>query len=80
MTKSISENIKHIPASLMVFGKKRIGEIRGFAKTKFGYSLIHVKVNTEKERFEVIVAKDVKQSEIAEFEEMWTMCKVLKVI
>lgn len=79
MKKDVAENIKHIPDSHLVFGKKRISEIREFAKTKFGESLIHVKPNREKERFDIIVQNDVKQVPIAEFEELWTMCKVLKV-
>lgn len=79
MTKNSSENIKDIPESHLVFGKKRISEIRAFSQTKFGESLIHVKANREKERFEVIVQNDVKQVSIAEFEELWTMCKVLKI-
>lgn len=79
MSKPIAENIKDIPDSHIVFGKKKSSQIREFAQTKFGDSLIHVKVNREKERFEVIVQNNVKQSEIAEFEELWTMCKVLKV-
>lgn len=79
MTKESSENLKDIPDSHLAYGKKRMHEIRAFAQTKFGDSLIIVKANREKERFEVIVQKDVKQSEIAEFEELWTMCKVLKV-
>lgn len=69
----------NIPESHLYYGKKRIGEIRDLAKTKFGAALVHVKPNREKERFEVIVEKNVKQSEIAEFEEMWGMCKVLKL-
>ena len=77
MTKAISE-IKNTTASLMVFGKKRIAEIRAFAKTKFGNSLIIVKVNQEEERFDVIVQDHVKQTDINEFEQLWTMCKVLK--
>ena len=79
MPKDIPDNLKDIPESHLVFGKKRISEIRAFSKTKFGDSLVHVKGNREKERFEVIVLNNVKQSEIAEFEELWTMCKVLKV-
>ena len=79
MPKDISENLKDIPESHLVFGKKRIHEIRAFAKTKFGDALVHVKGNREKERFEIIVEKDIKQSQITEFEELWTMCKVLKV-
>lgn len=78
MTKESAENIKDIPDSHLVFGKKRISEIRAFAKTKFGSAVIHVKANREKERYDIIVENKVKQSEIAEFEELWTMCKVYK--
>lgn len=79
MAKDISDNLKDIPESHLVFGKKRIHEIRAFAKTKFGDALVHVKGNREKERFDIIVHNNVKQSEIAEFEELWAMCKVLKI-
>lgn len=78
MSKAISET-KNTTASLMVFGKKRIAQIREFAKTKFGSSLVHVKVNLEEERFDVIVQDHVKQNDINDFEELWTMCKILKV-
>lgn len=79
MTKESLENLKDIPDSHLAFGKKRMHEIRAFAQTKFGDSFIHVKPNREKERFEIFVHNNVKQSSIAEFEELWTMCKVLKV-
>lgn len=77
MSTKVSEN-KNTPASLLVFGKKRIAEIRAFARTKFGNSLIHVKANREEERFDVIIKDDVKQTDISDFEHLWTMCKVLK--
>lgn len=76
MQQNTTENI---PESHLSYGKKRISEIRDLSKTKFGTALVHVKANREKERFEVIVDKTVRQVEIAEFEELWTMCKVLKV-
>lgn len=79
MTKESSENLKEIPESHLVYGKKRIHEIRAFAQTKFGDNYKLVTANREKERFEVFVENKVKQSDIAEFEELWTMCKVLKV-
>lgn len=79
MEKNISENTKLIPASLLVFGKKRIAEIRAFARTKFGNSLIHVKVNREKERFDILVQDSVRQADVTDFEKMWTMCKILRV-
>lgn len=66
------------PDSHISFGKKRIGTIRGYAKTKFGNSLIHALVNREEERFDIIVKADTKQADIDDFETMWIMCKVLK--
>lgn len=67
-----------IADSHISFDKKRIGTIRGFAKTKFGNSLIHAQVNREEKRFDVIVKADTRQADIDDFEKMWTMCKVLK--
>lgn len=78
MPEKVSENIKDIPDSHLVFGKKRITQIREFAQTKFGDSLIIVKPNREEERFEVIVKDNVKLTDVNDFEKLWTMCKVLK--
>lgn len=61
------------------YGKKRVGEINDLAKTKFGSSLVHVKINREEERFDIIVQSNVKQADITDFEKLWTMCKILKV-
>lgn len=72
--------VKEIPDSHIVYGKKRQHDIRGYAETKFGSSFIHVKVNRAEERFDVIVNSSVKDSDKKEFEQLWTMCKVLTVI
>lgn len=76
MAKEITENT---PDSHVVFGKKRSSDIRGYAETKFGKSFQHVKVDRENECF-VVFVKNVDSSDKKEFEQLWTMCKVLTVI
>lgn len=77
MAKAITETT---PDSHIVFAKKRQHDIRGFAETKFGSAFIHVKVNRADKRFDVIVNAYAKSSDKKEFEQLWTMCKVLTVI
>lgn len=77
MAKEVTENI---PDSHIVFLKKRIHDVRGYAETKFGKSFICINVNRTDERFDVIVKDDVDKSDKKEFEELWTMCKVFTAI
>lgn len=76
MTKEIS--IVNIPDSHIIIDKQRVSHIRDYAKTKFGNLLIHVKLNREVMRFDVIVNDRAKQADITDFEKLWTMCKVFK--
>lgn len=77
---TMSRNIPDtIPESHLTYGKKRKGEIMDLAKTKFGSSVVHVKPNREEERFDIIVQSNVKQTDITDFEKLWTMCKILKI-
>ena len=73
------EKINKIPDSLIQFGKDKkrtVKEIREFAKTKFGDSLIQVSVNREEECFDVLVRDTATEIEAKDFEALWPMSKV----
>ncbi len=73
-----TENFKKTPDSLVEYGKRRVKEIREFAKTKFGEALIQVSVNREDECFDVQVKDSVTDAEAKDFETLWPMTNVQK--
>lgn len=77
MAKKISENL---PDSHVKYNNQSVANIRGYAKTKFGSSVIECLVDRDKKCFLVLVKDGIEKIAKEEFEQMWTMCKVLTVI
>lgn len=71
-----TEKNKNIPDSMVSIGNKRLKEVRELAQTKFGLALMLVSVNREEKCFDILVRDTVKESDVTDFEAMWTMCKV----
>lgn len=71
-----TEKNKNIPDSMVSIGNKRLKEVRELAQTKFGLSLMMVYVNRKEKCFDIMLRNTVKESDVTDFENMWSMCKV----
>ncbi len=73
---TFQEKNKDIADSMVPVDGKRLKQIRELAQTKFGDALIKTSLNRIDECFEVCVNDTVTETDVQNFEKMWTMCKV----